>query len=244
MIFLELISTKFILNREEFFMKLKRIAAAVLAAVTLVLAMAVPVSAASIFDTAKNIDSGKKVTKTLERGKSMDYKITPTEKGTATVKLTAKTNCCEFYVYDADGNEISFTCDATLGSMNKYNKNLYWDSTSEVFKGTLSFDVKANKTYYIKIKQYSYAALGDWEFTASFKYPSEEVEETVLMTLNLKKGGTVQLGANGDKASWKSSQKSIATVSDSGLVTAVKKGKTVITLKCGSKTQKIEVVVE
>ncbi len=224
-------------------MKLKRILAAALAAATLVLT-ASTVSADSIFDTAKNIDSGKKVTKTLDQGESMDYKITPTEKGTATVKLTAKTNCCEFYVYDADGNEVKFTCDATLGNFNKYNKNLYWDKTSEVFKGTLSFDVKANKTYYIKIKQYSYAVSGDWEFTASFKYPSEEQEPTALMTLNLKKGDTVQLGANGDKASWKTSQKSVATVSESGLVTAVKKGKAVITLKCGSKTQTIEIIVE
>lgn len=224
-------------------MKLKRILAAALAAVTLVLTAAT-VSADSIFDTAKNIGSGKKVTKTLDQGESMDYKITPTEKGTATVKLTAKTNCCEFYVYDADGNEIKFACDATLGSFNQYNKNLYWDKTSEVFKGTLSFDVKANKTYYIKIKQYSYAVSGDWEFTASFKYPSEEQEPTALMTLNLKKGDTVQLGVNGDKASWKTSQKSVATVSESGLVTAVKKGKAVITLKCGSKTQTIEIIVE
>lgn len=224
-------------------MKLKRILAAALAAATLVLT-ASTVSADSIFDTAKNIDSGKKVTKTLDQGESMDYKITPTEKGTATVKLTAKTNCCEFYVYDADGNEVKFTCDATLGNFNKYNKNLYWDKTSEVFKGTLSFDVKANKTYYIKIKQYSYAVSGDWEFTASFKYPSEEQEPTALMTLNLKKGDTVQLGANGDKASWKTSQKSVATVSEGGLVTAVKKGKAVITLKCGSKTQTIEIIVE
>ncbi len=224
-------------------MKLKRILAAALAAATLVLT-ASTVSADSIFDTAKNIDSGKKVTKTLDQGESMDYKITPTEKGTATVKLTAKTNCCEFYVYDPDGNEVKFTCDATLGNFNKYNKNLYWDKTSEVFKGTLSFDVKANKTFYIKIKQYSYAVSGDWEFTASFKYPSEEQEPTALMTLNLKKGDTVQLGANGDKASWKTSQKSVATVSESGLVTAVKKGKAVITLKCGSKTQTIEIIVE
>ena len=47
-------------------MKLKRILAAALAAATLVLT-ASTVSADSIFDTAKNIDSGKKVTKTLDR---------------------------------------------------------------------------------------------------------------------------------------------------------------------------------
>nr|MDE7288710.1 hypothetical protein [Oscillospiraceae bacterium] len=102
-------------------MRFKKIAAAVLAAVTLVLAMAVPVSADSIFDTAKNIDSGKKVTKTLDEGDTIDYKFTPTEKGTATIKLTAKTNCIDFFVYDEDGNELDFECDASLGTKNNYN---------------------------------------------------------------------------------------------------------------------------
>lgn len=85
---------------------------------------------------------------------------------------------------------------------------------------------------------------GSGKIEASFKYPSEEQEPTVLMSLNLKKGDTVQLGANGDKASWKTSQKSVAMVSKDGLVTALKKGKAVITLKCGSKTQTIEIIVE
>lgn len=225
-------------------MKLKRILSAALAAVTLALAMAVPVSADSIFDTAKNIDSGKKVSKTLKKGESIDRKITPTEKGTATVKLTAKTNCIDFFVYDEDGNELKFECDAAQGSKNSYNNKLYWNNDSETFKGTLSFDVKENKTYYIKVRRYAYSVLGDGEFTASFKYPSEEKEPSALMSMTVKAGDTVQLGANGDNASWSTSKKSVATVSKDGLVTAVKKGKTVITLKCGSKSQKIEIVVE
>lgn len=245
MILLVLISTKLILNREEFFMKLKRIVAAVLAAVTLILAMAVPVSADSIFDTAKNIDSGKKVSKTIDTGDSIDRKITPTENGTATVKVTAKTFMFYFYVYDEDGNDVAYEYDASMGKKDSTSKKgFWWDSKAETFKGTFSFDVKANKTYYIKVERYQWSSQGSGKFEISFNYPSGEVEQTALMTLNLKKGDTVQLGANGDNASWKSSKKSVATVSGSGLVTAVKKGKTVITLKCGSKKQEIEIVVE
>lgn len=221
-------------------MKLKRILAAVLAAATVVLTAAT-VSADSIFDTAKNIDSGKKVSKTLDSGDSIDRKITPTEKGTATVKVTAKTNYFKFNVYDEDGNDVGCEEDIKQGWTTAGDH--FWDSKVGCYIGTFSFDVKDNKTYYIQIKRGSYQQ-GSGKFEASFKYPSEEQEPTALMTLNLKKGDTVQLGANGDKASWKTSQKSVATVSNDVLVTAVKKGKAVITLKCGSKTQTIEIIVE
>lgn len=220
-------------------MKLKRIAAAVLAAAMLVLTAAT-VSADSIFDTAKNIDSGKKVSKTMDTRDTLEYKITPTEKGTATVKLTFQSDYLYFTVYDANGEKVAHDYDISMGSTT--STAYVWDRDARCFKGTLSFEVKANKTYYIQFKRNS--AIGSGKIEASFKYPSEEKEPTALMTLNLKKGDTVQLGANGDNASWKSSQKSVATVSGSGLVTAVKKGKTVITLKCGSKKQEIEVVVE
>ena len=226
-------------------MKLKKLSAAALAAVSLVFAMAVPVSADSIFDTAKNIDSGKKATKTLDTGETMDYKITPTEKGTATVKVTAKTFMFYFYVYDEDGNDVVYEYNTTMGKKDSTSKKgFWWDSKGETFKGTFSFDVKANKTYYIRIERYKWSSDGSGKFEASFKYPSEKTEENALMSLTLKKGDTVQLGANGDNAKWSTSQKSVATVSSSGLVKAVKKGKAVITLKCGSKTQTIEIVVE
>ncbi len=222
-------------------MKLKRILTAAFAALTAVtLFMTATVSADSIFDSAKNIDSGKKVSKTLDSNETMEYKITPTEKGTATVKVTAQTYFFKFAVYDADGNKIDHEYDISMGSTT--GTSYTWNKDAECFKGSLTFDVKANKTYYIQLKRHG--SNGSGKFEVSFKYPSEEKEPTALMTLNLKKGDTIQLGANGDKASWKTSQKSVATVSKDGLVTAVKKGKAVVTLTCGSKTQTIEIIVE
>lgn len=226
-------------------MKLKKIAAVILAAVTFALTAALPVSADSIFDTAKNIGSNKKVTKKIDTGDSMEYKITPTEKGTANVKVTAKTFMFYFYVYDEDGNDVLYDYDILMGDKDPSSKKgFWWDSKAETFKGSFSFDVKANKTYYIKIERYNWSSQGSGEFEASFKYPTGETAPAALMSLTLKKGDTVQLGANGNDAKWSTSKKSVATVSNSGLVTAVKKGKAVITLKCGSKTQTIEIVVE
>lgn len=222
-------------------MKFKKLLAVMLAAVTFALTAAVTVSADSIFDTAKSIDSGKKVTKTLKKGESMDYKITPTQKGTATVKVTSKTNYFDFFVYNEDGEDVAFEEKATKGWSSSGSH--YWNSDAGCYIGTLSFDVKANKTYYIKIRRGSYSSNGSGKIEATFKYPSEPVEETALMSVTLKKGDTLQLGANGSGAKWSTSQKSVATVSGSGLVKAVKKGKAVITLKCGSKSQKIEIVV-
>lgn len=222
---------------------LTTLAALIMAVVTAVCAMAVPVYADSIFDTAQNIDSGKKVSTTLDNGEAMDYKITPAEKGTASVKITAKSQYFSVYIYDEDGSKISFENKITMGSFNQYNSKHYWDDTAETFKGTVSFDVKAGKTYYIKIERGSYAS-GSGKFEVSFNYPSGESAPSALMTVTLKKGDTVQLGANGSNASWSSSDKSVASVSKSGLVKAVKKGRAVITLKCGSKTESIEVIVE
>ena len=228
-------------------MNLKRIAAAILAAALIVMTGAMTASADSIFDSAKSIDSGKKVSKTLDTGKSMSYKIAPTEKGTASVKVTAKTFMFYFYVYDQDGNDIAYEYDATMGKKDPSSGNgFWWDSSAETFKGTFTWDVKANKTYYVQIKRYAYSTQGSGKFEVSFKYPAGESKSSdiPLMTLSIKKGDTIRLGSTASDAVWTSSQKSVATVSDSGLVTAVKKGKSVITLKSGSQTQKIQIIVE
>lgn len=223
-------------------MKFKKLLAGILAAVTFALTAAMTVSAESIFDIAKNIDSGKKITKTLDDKESMNYKFTPTKKGTATLKFTVKAKYFSVYVYDEDGESIDYKKNITMGTTGWSFKELEWNSNAETFKGTVTFDVKANKTYYVKIERST--SVGSGKFEVSFKYPTGEAEETALMTVTLKKGDTLQLGANGSSAKWSTSNKAAATVSSSGLVKAVKKGKAVITLKCGSQSQKIEIVVE
>lgn len=228
-------------------MKLKRAAAAILAAIMAAMTMAVTASAESIFDSAKSIGSGKKITKTLDTGKSMSYKITPTKKGTASVKVTAKTFMFYFYVYDQDGNDVVYEYDTTMGSKDPTSsKGFFWDSNAETFKGTFTWDVKANKTYYIQIKRYTFSPQGSGKFEASFKYPTSDTKSTdsALLTYTLKKGATAQFGSTDSDAKWSSSNKSVAAVSSSGLVKGVKAGKAVITLKSGSQTLKIQIIVE
>lgn len=68
--------------------------------------------------------------------------------------------------------------------------------------------------------------------------------------LTLKKGQTVRIGASvtpittTDKVKYTSSNKKVAKVSKGGVITARKRGKTVITVKAGNKTVKIKVIVK
>lgn len=224
-------------------MKFKKILAVLISAVTIVCLLPVAVSADSIFDTAKEIESEKKVSKTLGRNETIDRKFTPTKSGTAKIKLNVNARCIDFFVYDEDGSELDYSVDVSLGDY-LGTKRIFWDSDAESIRGTVSFEVKANKTYYIRTGRSTNYTEGTGKFELSISYPTGEEEPSALMGVTLKKGDTLQLIANGSKAKWSSSDKSVASVSGSGLVKAVKKGKAVITVKCGSKSQSIEVTVE
>ena len=230
-------------------MQLRKITAILLSLITAILfILPTTVSADTIFDQAKNIDTNKKVSKTLKPGDALIYKITPTEKGTAKVKISTDGSLTKVYVYDADGNELAVDDDISSGWRNGAH-DFYNDHDTNAFKGTVSWDVKANKTYYIKIQLYSYA-YDNGKYTASFFYPSGEPADDTFMTATLKKGETLKLGAvvpAGKKSSdikWSSSNKAAATISADGLVTAIKKGESVITVKCVNKSQKIKIIVE
>ena len=228
-------------------MKLKRIAAALVAAVMVVMTMAMTVSAESVFKTAKKVDSGKKVTTTLEtHGGSTAYKFTPAAKGTAKIKVTSEVKEFHFFVYDEDGKDVEFKYDISMGDYRGFANTYKWNENAETFKGTFSFDVKAKKTYYVQLEVYRYNdGKGTGKFEISFKYPTDKAaDDTPLMSLTVKKGGSVQLGSTASGATWSTSNKSVATVSSKGVVKGVKAGKAVITLKCGSKSQKIQIIVE
>ncbi|MBR2764712.1 MAG: Ig-like domain-containing protein [Blautia sp.] len=63
------------------------------------------------------------------------------------------------------------------------------------------------------------------------------------LTLNVKKTATLKVTGTTQKASWSSSNKKIATVSQKGVVKGVKKGSCVITAKVGSKKYTCKVKV-
>lgn len=83
-------------------------------------------------------------------------------------------------------------------------------------------------TYYLSI----YASEYDYCFTNFYYTFTPDTTPTISLSITLKKGNELQLGTlienSTDKAKWTSTKKSIATVSEKGLVKAVKAGTTYI----------------
>lgn len=98
------------------------------------------------------------------------------------------------------------------------------------------------------------AAFSDPEATSSSKSHKGKVKtEKITLTcgkkITIRRGQTVQIGVvrvpsdSSDKLRFKSSKKKVAKVSKSGLITAGKKGKAVITVRSGSKKVRVTVKV-
>ena len=126
-----------------------------------------------------------------------------------------------------------------------------WNETIEKFKGSMSYSVKKG-TYYIRLSNYSswaynsYNQNGKVTFTAIYPTGSSSTTKFNYLTISLKKGDTLSLGADitgSGSITWKSSKSSVASVSSAGKVTAKSKGSAVITAKVGKTTKKIKIVV-
>ena len=132
-----------------------------------------------------------------------------------------------------------------------------WNSVTEKYIGTISYGVSKG-TYYIRFERSSSnSGNGKINFTATFPSSSESSSSSSsststgkvsYLTLTMSKGWSLQLGAvvspSGKKVTWKSSKKSVVSVSSNGLITAKKKGTAIITAKCGSSTKKIKIIVK
>lgn len=235
----------------------KKIVLVVLAAIMMIGALAVSVSADSIYDTAVDLPSGKQQSFTLSSSRDCkDYKVTLSKKGTLKFSINASIQTSYLYVYDADGNLITAnSCDAATGSASIYNDrvNFNWNGTTENFKGTAEYEL-AKGTYYIRFnRSYNYRS-DNGKTTLTATYPSKDSEEISgssgkisYLTLEMEVGDTLRLGTVTEPADadvkWSSSKSSIATVSASGKVTAKKEGSTIITAKSGSSVKKIMINV-
>lgn len=227
---------------------LKKILAAALAAAMAFVMLAVPAGAESIEDTAKAIKSGKAVSKILTYDDSTaDYKVTISKSGTLKLDIVSKMHEVDVYVYDSDGKEIASTKTAAVsGEITEagYTRTCcFWNSTMEKFKGNISYSVSKG-TYYIRLKRYYYAGEN---VTLTATFPSSDSSSTSsspYLTLEVKKGSSVQLGTTISGAAWSTSKKSVATVSSSGKVTAKKKGSAIITAKVNGTTIKVKIKVK
>lgn len=231
-------------------MKFRKIFAGLLAAVLLVMGFTVTVGAESISDTAKAIKSGTQYMATLDFRDTAAYKVTLNKSGSLKIKVkTTGIKQTELNVYDSAGNLLTPTnYDSTIGyasgpSYVSTTCQLLWNETVEKFSGTYIYELNKG-TYYIKFENITYFA-GKLAVTATF--PSSDSSKTSpYLTLTVKKGGTVDLGvaATSDSVTWSTSKSSVATVNQSGMVTAKKAGSAIIKAKTGGKTLKIKIVVK
>lgn len=227
---------------------LKKFLAAALAAAMAFVMLAAPAGAESIADTAKAIKSGKAVSKILTYDDSTaDYKVTISKSGALKLDIVSKMHEVDVYVYDSDGKEIASTKTAAVsGEITEagYTRTCcFWNSTMEKFKGNISYSVSKG-TYYIRLKRYYYAGEN---VTLTATFPSSDSSSTSsspYLTLEMKKGSSVQLGTTISGATWSTSKKSVATVSSSGKVTAKKKGSAIITAKVNGTTIKVKIKVK
>lgn len=234
---------------------LKKILAAALAAAMAFVMLAVPAGAESIADTAKAIKSGKSYSAILPSDdNTADYKITVSKSGTLKLDIVSSMQYSYVNVYDSDGNYVtSIKTEATSGGIDKagYESTLCrWNTTIEKFKGSISYSVNKG-TYYIRVKRVSiysgWSSYGSGDVTLTATFPSSDSSSTSsspYLTLEVKKGSSVQLGTTISGATWSTSKKSVATVSSSGKVTAKKKGSAIITAKVNGTTIKVKIKVK
>ena len=140
------------------------------------------------------------------------------------------------------------TLSATVKPTNATDKTVTWRSSDDTIA---TVDDKGKVTGVKGGKAVVTARAGEVEATCSVEVTAE-VESVTLSEKNLSvpEGGTAQLTAtvNPDDATdktltWSSSNKSIATVDENGLVTGIKGGSTVITVKAGKKSATCSVTV-
>ncbi len=241
---------------------MKKLLTVLLAAVMLFTAIPVMAFAESIEDTAVAIESGAKQKTTLENeGNCVDYKVKLTKDGDLKITFTATMSKATLRVINSDGNALDLDSwdikSGSLKSRSSYSEGnrlaLDWNSNIEKLAGTVTYKLSKG-TYYIRFSRgynHYYPASGEGKVTLSATFPGEEKEEAAkisVLGITMKKGDTMQLTADltakDGKVTWKSSKKSVATVSKDGVVTAVKKGTTTITAKCGKSSVKLKITVK
>ena len=126
------------------------------------------------------------------------------------------------------------------GDTNTFVEFSFGEVTLANGENTLHFDFKGSSPYMDDLNIYAESAA-----TIAVVLPAAKPDITVTQeSITVKEGKTAQIESSLTGLSYKSSNESVATVSDSGLVTGVKEGSTTIAVsKDGYKTIRISVTV-
>lgn len=235
-------------------MKLRRIAAIFAAAILTLLCVCVPVGALSFEKDAHELKSDTAIKVTFDKGDTKYYKATLTDKGEFKFKISMEaggrdsngvTGYVGFkaYLYNSEGKEIKSYSNSDY-ELTKTGLTIL-DKSVELKKGT----------YYLGITRDKYAkGTGETKITVSFPSDTKAAKSgksasTDYPAIYLAKGDTVRLGAivSGKAAasvSLSSSKADVAKIDSDGYVTAKAKGTSVVTIKSGSSTVKVAVIIE
>ena len=171
------------------------------------------------------------------------YRFNVAKSGTMKISLAADNDILATLYRDSDDNDVEISNMNVISGSDYKNNDTY---ASIGYKTTAELSYKVTKgTYYLRLFK-NQRSTGTLSMTATYPEGSSNDSKISCLSLNLKKGGTLQLGAvmsvDGN-VTWTSSKTSVATVFSTGKVTAKGTGTAVITAKSGKNSVKIQIRV-
>mgnify|MGYP002715436953 CR=1 FL=1 len=215
-------------------MKMKKMFSVILAVFMLMVcfsSLGITASAKGVFDGAIKIDEMEYYSKKFKNGYDyLYYKITIPSNGQ--IELRCNEYLGEYFVrigfelFDSNANSIFASDLAKKNEIKDLKKGTYY----------LQMKVNGNKNYLSSYEDRMNYSNFYYTFT-----PDEK--PTISLKMTVKKGSSIQLSAVTEnytgKITWLSTKKDVASISDKGVVKALKKGTTTIraTLSDGTYTQ-------
>lgn len=241
---------------------LKKILAITLSVVISLSAMTITSSASTLAESAYAIESNMNYNFNVKgaygwgrRTYNAVLSVNATESGTLTFFVESNAPSMYFYLYNENGKSLgkselyTETGSAYEKEFLGYEIQAKRSEGFEKYVGKISYNVQPG-TYYFQFKSYIYNGPSSVALSIRADVPQKKVEtEIEYFTITLNKGDKIKLGAivnmSGSTVEWKTSKKSVATVSSKGTVKAKSKGSAIITAMYGSNSNvKIKIIVE
>ncbi len=205
-------------------------------------------STSSSLGNYKNASSDKTYKSDLGvKGDEQVYRFDVAKSGTMKIKLAAdyeNSEDVQATLYkDSDDNDVEISNMKLVSGSYCQTYDTYATIGDET---TAELSYKVTKgTYYLRLFK-NKTNTGTISMTATYPQGSSNEGKISCLSLDLKKGGTLQLGAvmavDGN-VTWTSSKTSVASVSSTGKVTAKGTGTAVITAKSGKNSVKVQIKV-